>query len=93
MCQQKNNIPLTERHTLLSAVYTAEFYRGGGNDNEIQSSLAPAASANSKPMTVVKIFNASISPDRGATPTDIAPTILKMMGIPQPEAMTRHSLV
>ena len=75
MCQQKNNIPLTERHTLLSAVYTAEFYRGGGNDHEIQSSLAPA-SANSKPMTVVKIFNASISPDRTATPTDIAPTIL-----------------
>ena len=74
MCQQKNNIPLTERHTLLSAVYTAEFYRGGGNDHEIQSSLAPA-SANSKPMTVIKIFNASI-PSRGATPTDIAPSIL-----------------
>jgi hypothetical protein len=70
MCQQKNNIPLTESHTLLSAVYTAEFYRAGGNEDK---SLAPAA--NSKPMTVTKIFNASI-PSKGATPTDIAPTIL-----------------
>ncbi len=59
---------------MLSAVYTAEFYRAGGNDHEIQSSLAPAAH-HSKPMTVVKIFNASI-PNRGATPTDIVPSIL-----------------
>ena len=78
MCQQKNNIPLTERHALLSAVYTAEFYRGGGggNDDETQSLAAPAGNSNKIPMTVVKIFNASIPPSRGATSTDIVPTIL-----------------
>ena len=69
MCRSKKqksyDTPLVEKHTLLSRVYTAEFYSGN------ETAVVPVK-------TITRVFASSINGDRGgAIPRDVSSNTLK----------------
>lgn len=58
-----------------------------------ENSGQPLTSHTNEPVPLIYIGNRAISLQSDGRLSDIAPTILQLMGIPQPEEMTGHSLI
>lgn len=73
--------------------YTTIVIADHGNcDTMLNPDGSPNTAHTTNPVPIIVVDN-DIKHVNDGVLGDIAPTILKMMGIPQPEAMTRHSLV
>lgn len=73
--------------------YTTIVIADHGNcDTMVNPDGSPNTAHTTNPVPIIVVDNEIKHVNDGVL-GDIAPTILKMMGIPQPEAMTRHSLV
>ncbi|WP_297332116.1 2,3-bisphosphoglycerate-independent phosphoglycerate mutase [Flavobacterium sp.] len=73
--------------------YTTIVIADHGNcDTMVNPDGSPNTAHTTNPVPIIVVDNEIKHVNDGVL-GDIAPTILKMMGIPQPEAMTRHPLV
>ncbi|WP_053976014.1 2,3-bisphosphoglycerate-independent phosphoglycerate mutase [Mangrovimonas xylaniphaga] len=79
--------------TALENDYTTILIADHGNcETMINPDGSPNTSHTTNPVPIILIDKDKTKITDGIL-GDIAPTILKLMGVPQPEAMTRHSLV
>ncbi|WMI68380.1 2,3-bisphosphoglycerate-independent phosphoglycerate mutase [Mangrovimonas sp. YM274] len=79
--------------TALENNYSTILIADHGNcETMINPDGSPNTSHTTNPVPIILIDNDKTKITDGIL-GDIAPTILKLMGVPQPEAMTRHSLV
>ncbi|WP_431156484.1 2,3-bisphosphoglycerate-independent phosphoglycerate mutase [Winogradskyella poriferorum] len=79
--------------TALNSDYTTILIADHGNcETMINPDGTPHTAHTTNPVPVI-LIDKDLKAIKDGILGDIAPTILKLMGIPQPEAMTRHSLV
>ncbi|WP_053990197.1 2,3-bisphosphoglycerate-independent phosphoglycerate mutase [Mangrovimonas sp. TPBH4] len=79
--------------TALENDYTTILIADHGNcETMVNPDGSPNTSHTTNPVPIILIDKDKTKITDGIL-GDIAPTILKLMGVPQPEAMTRHSLV
>lgn len=79
--------------TALDNDYTTILIADHGNcETMINPDGTPHTAHTTNPVPII-LIDKEISSVKDGILGDIAPTILNLMGIPQPEAMTRHSLV
>ncbi|MCF7560554.1 2,3-bisphosphoglycerate-independent phosphoglycerate mutase [Sabulilitoribacter multivorans] len=79
--------------TALENGYTTILIADHGNcETMINPDGSPNTAHTTNPVPVILIDN-KLTQIKSGILGDIAPTILKLMGVPQPEAMTRHSLI
>src|SRR5690606_4404545 len=79
--------------TALKHGYTTLLIADHGNcETMINPDGSPNTAHTTNPVPIILIDSELKSIQDGVL-GDIAPTILKLIGVPQPEAMTRHSLV
>ena len=79
--------------TALANQYTTIVIADHGNcETMINPDGSPNTAHTTNPVPVILVDNDKIQIQSGVL-GDVAPTILDLMGIPQPEAMTQHSLL
>ncbi len=64
----------------------------GNADNAVNADGSPNTAHSLNPVPVVVVSDRVAKVENGIL-ADVAPTVLKLMGVPQPEEMTGHSLV
>ncbi len=64
----------------------------GNADNAVNADGSPNTAHSLNPVPIVVVSDRVAKVENGIL-ADVAPTVLKLMGVPQPEEMTGHSLV
>ena len=79
--------------TALNNDYTIILIADHGNcETMINPDGSPNTAHTTNPVPII-LIDKDLKKIKDGVLGDIAPTVLKLIGIPQPEAMTQHSLV